>query len=232
MLTELSLAQLNVAYNRAVAELKLPLKEIKGFHDKPTGVARLTKIMAEHDLVLDGTKLVRNGLAGLNADMAGLAAHGVEAPVAGTGNGLEGLADSLSGNVVKFKAVTTKKAAKGVAKGAAGLVASFKKAMANAKPEKAAKPAKVVKAEKAAKAAKPVKAAKAAKASAHRGPKAEYGDAQVISLLVANPKRKGSLAFKRYANYVDGMTVREALDAGLTREDFRWDTRHGHISIK
>jgi hypothetical protein len=226
MLTELSLAQLNVAYNRAVSELKLPLKEIKGFHDKPTGVARLTKIMADHSLVLDGTKLVRNGLAGLNADMAGLAAHGVEAPVAGTGNGLEGLADSLSGNVVKFKAVTTKKAAKGVAKGGAGLVAQFKKAMANAKPEKAAK---------AAPAAKPVKAKAVkvtVKASAHRGPRPEYADGQVITLIVANPKRKGSLAFKRYARYVDGMTVGEAILAGLTREDFRWDTRHGHISIK
>jgi len=200
MLTELSLAQLNVAYNRAVSELGLPLKEIKGFKDKPSGVARLTKVIADHDLVLDGTKLVRNGLAGLNADMAGFAAHGVEAPVAGTGNGLEGLANSLSGNVVQFKAGPAKKAAPTV---------------------------------KAAKPAPKAKVGKVTVTAAKRGPVATFQDHQVITMLVAtNPKKPNSMARKRFALYVDGMTVKQALDTGLRRDDFRWDTDKGHISIK
>ena len=189
MLSELSLAQLNVAYNRVVAELALPLKEIKGFKDKPSGVARLTKMMADHNLVLDGTKLVKgngadtaepDGLAGLNADMTALNA-------------------ALSGNVVQFKA---------------------KKAAPAAKAAKPAPKAKV---------GKPVVVTTSA---AKRGPQAQFADHQVITLLVANPKKPGSMAFRRYKLYVDGMTVREALDAGLRRDDFRWDTAKGHISIK
>lgn len=84
-------------------------------------------------------------------------------------------------------------------------------------------------------AAKPATEAETApvapKAKAHRGPKGEYADEQVIELLVANPKRVGSKAHARYEKYVTGMTVRQALDAGLTREDFRWDTYRGHINI-
>ena len=84
--------------------------------------------------------------------------------------------------------------------------------------------------------AKPVKAAKKAKAAkatgGKRGPAPEFGDHMIISLLVANPKRKGTKAFARYAGYTDGMTVGQALEAGLTRDDFRWDTDKGHIAIK
>jgi hypothetical protein len=75
------------------------------------------------------------------------------------------------------------------------------------------------------------KPAKPAAKGARRGPAPEYADTQVITLLVANPKRPGSKAFARYANYKDGMTVAQALAAGLTREDFRWDVEKGHIAI-
>jgi len=198
MLSELSLAQLNVAYNRAVAELALPLKEIKGFKDKPSGVARLTKVMADHNLVLDGTKLVKangadttepDGLAGLNADMAGL--NAALTPAAEPTN-----------------------------------VVAFKKPVKAAPAPKAAKPAPK------AKVGKPVVVATKRVPLNKRGPQAQFADHQVITLLVANPKKPGSMAFRRYKLYVDGMTVREALDAGLRRDDFRWDTAKGHISIK
>jgi hypothetical protein len=54
----------------------------------------------------------------------------------------------------------------------------------------------------------------------------------VIRLLVpANPKRKGSASYDRYALYVDGMTVGQAIAAGLWRVDFDWDLKHGHISV-
>lgn len=83
--------------------------------------------------------------------------------------------------------------------------------------------------------AKPVKAAKAKKAAkatgGKRGPAPEYADTMVISVLVANPKRAGSQAFARFAGYKDGMTVGDAIEAGLRRDDFRWDTKHGYITI-
>jgi hypothetical protein len=268
MLTELSLAQLNVAHNRAVVEHHLPFKEIKGFHDKPTGVKRLTKIMAQFGLELahakSGWQLVKaaDGLAGLNADMAGLAAHGKPAeeyPLAPAKTKLD--LDSVTsgkgplpfnGKRAK-KAVTTKQAAKAVAKGGADLVAQFKKAMKAAKPDTAPKagsagPAGLAavfevgknkkKAAKAAPAAKKVaKVKKAAKPDAlqqmadalvkprmHRGPVPEFADHMVITILVTNPKKLGSEAHRRYDLYRSGMTVGEARAAGLKRTDFRYDT--------
>lgn len=83
---------------------------------------------------------------------------------------------------------------------------------------------------------KPAKKAAKAKPQAagakRRGPAPEFADEQVIEVLVKNPKRPGSMAHARYAKYRTGMTVRQALDAGLRREDFKWDTDHGHIDIK
>jgi hypothetical protein len=221
MLTELSLAQLNVAHNRAVVEHKLPFKEIKGFHDKPTGQKRLAKIMAQFGLELDGYRLVKaaDGLAGLNADMAGLAAHGVEA---------------------KPVAPAKKAAPKAKAKPDADhpLVAGFKKAMKAAKPDTAPKPApqakKVAKVKKAAKPDALKQMADAlVKPRMHRGPVPEFHDAQVITVLVTNPKRLGSEAHRRYDLYRTGMTVGEARAAGLKRTDFRYDThpKRKHVSI-
>lgn len=55
---------------------------------------------------------------------------------------------------------------------------------------------------------------------------------QVITLLIANPKKRGSAAYERYEAYRTGMTVAEAKAAGLRSEDFIWDVNHGHITIQ
>jgi len=82
--------------------------------------------------------------------------------------------------------------------------------------------------------AKKAKKAKATEAVAakKRGPAPEYKDEQVITVLVANPKREGSMAHGRFALYTSGMTVAAALAAGVRRDDFRWDTYHGYITIE
>jgi hypothetical protein len=47
-----------------------------------------------------------------------------------------------------------------------------------------------------------------------------------------NPKRPGSKAHDRFANYVNGMTVEQALAAGLTRQDLDFDIQKHYIVIK
>jgi hypothetical protein len=59
-----------------------------------------------------------------------------------------------------------------------------------------------------------------------------YADDQIITVRAVNPKRPGSMARKRYAKYRSGMTVRQALDAGIRRDDFRWDTKRKFIVIR
>jgi hypothetical protein len=86
--------------------------------------------------------------------------------------------------------------------------------------------AKLVKEKKA----KKVKAEKAP--AGKRGPAPEYSDDMVITNVVANPKREGSAAHGRFAKYKNGMTIAEAVKAGLRRDDFRWDVAHKHITIK
>lgn len=46
-----------------------------------------------------------------------------------------------------------------------------------------------------------------------------------------NPKRAGSASAARFACYVDGMTVGEALDAGITTADLAWDQKAGFIEV-
>lgn len=95
----------------------------------------------------------------------------------------------------------------------------------------------MAKAKPAAKAAPaPVEAPKAEapateKPVASRGPKG-VPDTAVITLQVAtNPKREGSKARERFAFYTNGMTVAEALDAGVTTPDLVYDSKHALISI-
>lgn len=55
---------------------------------------------------------------------------------------------------------------------------------------------------------------------------------QIITLLVDyNPKRASSESHARFENYEDGMSVEEALEAGLTNGDLNWDTAHDFIKI-
>ncbi len=54
----------------------------------------------------------------------------------------------------------------------------------------------------------------------------------VISLRVeSNPKRKGSKSFDRFALYKNGMTVEQAVKAGVLYADIKWDTEHGFVAI-
>jgi hypothetical protein len=47
----------------------------------------------------------------------------------------------------------------------------------------------------------------------------------------ANPKKAGSAAADRFANYKDGMTTGEFRAAGGTAEDLAWDRKKGYITI-
>ena len=70
---------------------------------------------------------------------------------------------------------------------------------------------------------------------------AKFAEASVISLCKDvdgkqysaehNPKKMGSASAERFAKYRHGMTVKEALDAGLLRGDFSSDMNKGYISI-
>ena len=53
----------------------------------------------------------------------------------------------------------------------------------------------------------------------------------IISDIAPNPKRPGSASAERYSLYIDGMTVAEALSAGITKADIRWDTDKGFITV-
>lgn len=46
-----------------------------------------------------------------------------------------------------------------------------------------------------------------------------------------NPKRAGSAAHDRFKLYRDGMTVDQAIDAGVTRADINWDAKQGFITV-
>jgi hypothetical protein len=46
-----------------------------------------------------------------------------------------------------------------------------------------------------------------------------------------NPKRPGSSSHGRFALYVDGMTVKEAIEAGLRRDDITWDVNKGYLTL-
>ena len=91
--------------------------------------------------------------------------------------------------------------------------------------EVAAKEAREAK--KAERAARPPKepADKSIKAGELR-----YAMTDIVTLLVTeNPKRGASA--ERFANYVSGQTVEQALAAGLKRADIVWDIGRGYISV-
>lgn len=57
-----------------------------------------------------------------------------------------------------------------------------------------------------------------------RAPRAATTDPRVIASVVPNPKRPGTASYDRYALYRVGMTVDEAIAAGVKREDIAWDS--------
>jgi hypothetical protein len=57
-------------------------------------------------------------------------------------------------------------------------------------------------------------------------------DAKITVLAAPNPKRPGSAARQRFAAYRTGMSVAQALRAGVWYGDMRYDTKHRYIRIK
>jgi hypothetical protein len=74
------------------------------------------------------------------------------------------------------------------------------------------------------------KAAKAP-ASADKQAKLAALDARKIVDVVPNPKREGTESHVRFAKYKKGMTVAQALSAGLTRGDIDWDSKRSFIKF-
>jgi len=98
---------------------------------------------------------------------------------------------------------------------------STKKKVAVAKPKKAV----------ATKAPAKVKGA-GVTGESHRGPKPKFAaDAKIKLLVKENPHNEGSGRYKRWLKYKDGMTVAEAIKAGLKYVNLRYSVSDGHIKI-
>lgn len=60
-------------------------------------------------------------------------------------------------------------------------------------------------------------------------------EAKVTVIATSNPKREGSAAHERFEHYFKlkkNATVQDAIDAGLTIGDIRFDTIAGSISVE
>lgn len=64
-----------------------------------------------------------------------------------------------------------------------------------------------------------------------RAPRARPADNRIISCIVPNPKKPGSASYDRFAKYRENMTVSEALAAGVTMADIKWDSERGFICL-
>jgi hypothetical protein len=58
------------------------------------------------------------------------------------------------------------------------------------------------------------------------------GEAVIEVLAKVNPKRPNTKAHAAFALYRTGMTVAEALKAGVSRADLSWDSRHKFITLR
>lgn len=59
-------------------------------------------------------------------------------------------------------------------------------------------------------------------------------DSVVKVIATENPKREESQAWERFQNYFtlpEGSTVQQAIDAGLTMGDIKYDVIHGYIEV-
>jgi hypothetical protein len=56
-------------------------------------------------------------------------------------------------------------------------------------------------------------------------------DPRTITNIQPNPKRPGSASFARYSLYRENMSVTEAIQAGVTTADVRWDSERGYITL-
>jgi hypothetical protein len=75
--------------------------------------------------------------------------------------------------------------------------------------------------------------ARVVREKAQRAPRNAVTDPRVIVYVAPNPKKPGSASFDRFALYRVGMTVNEAIAAGVKREDVAWDseTKRGFIKF-
>lgn len=66
-----------------------------------------------------------------------------------------------------------------------------------------------------------------------RAPRNSVSDPRVIVAMVPNPKKPGTASHDRFALYRVGMTVNEAIAAGVKREDIAWDSdpKRGFITL-
>lgn len=63
-------------------------------------------------------------------------------------------------------------------------------------------------------------------------PKAKsLSDPRIITAFIANPKRPGTAAHARYALYVEGMSVDQAIASGIKRADIAWDKARDFITL-
>lgn len=63
-------------------------------------------------------------------------------------------------------------------------------------------------------------------------PKRMQEDQKITLLVDKNPKRPGSNAASVFDLYKNGMTVKQALDAGIPRGHMNWDLDHGFIKVE
>lgn len=60
-------------------------------------------------------------------------------------------------------------------------------------------------------------------------------ESKLTVIATTNPKREGSQSFDRFEGYFnlpEEATVKDALDAGLTMGDIRYDIIHGSIAVE
>lgn len=57
-----------------------------------------------------------------------------------------------------------------------------------------------------------------------RAPRNSVTDPRVITHVAPNPKKPGSASYDRFALYRVGMSVNDAIAAGVKREDIAWDS--------
>lgn len=56
--------------------------------------------------------------------------------------------------------------------------------------------------------------------------------ARRIAYVAPNPKKPRTASYDRFSQYREGMTLAEALSAGLTRADLSWDVERGFIRLE
>jgi hypothetical protein len=53
----------------------------------------------------------------------------------------------------------------------------------------------------------------------------------VVTAVMPNPKKPSSESYARFAKWKVGLTLRQCLEAGITRGDVKWDTERGFVTL-